>query len=105
MSAIMRLKKGVKIFGVKPEIVLAINIVNEIFERMDLMLTITSIRDGTHSRTSLHYAGYAFDIRCNDLKPSSLNLIIGMIRDSLTDEFDIVLEPDHIHIEFQPKSL
>ena len=29
--------------------------------------------------------------------------IVKNLKESLTDEFDVVLESDHIHIEFQPK--
>lgn len=100
----MRFKKGVKIFGVQPELTLAMIVVESIFSTFGFEATITSVVDGKHSRTSLHYAGAAFDVRTSNLvgrgEPKEFS---DMIREALTDEFDVVLESDHIHVEFQPK--
>ena len=100
----MRFKKGVKIFGVRNEISLAIICVNQMFHDFTYSCVITSVTDGKHSRTSLHNSGGAFDVRTRYLEDDEAKEIALEIADALTDEFDVVLEKDHLHIEFQPKS-
>jgi hypothetical protein len=45
----------------------------------------------------------AFDLRTRDTPIKILPLIKKDLQEALTDEFDVVLEKDHFHIEFQPK--
>ena len=52
---------------------------------------------------SLHYSGAAIDVRTRDLQPADVQKIIARIKSCLGDDFDVLLEVDHIHIEFQPK--
>ena len=84
----MRLLEGVKLVGIRPETVIGITAAKWAYEKAGAVLTVTSIVDGKHSRGSLHYVGYAFDCRIRDLSP---------------DQLDIVVEDDHIHVEYQPK--
>ena len=64
---------------------------------------ITSGRDGKHKTNSLHYAGKAIDIRTRDLKKSLVQKLARALRSKLGGKFDVVVETDHIHIEFDPK--
>ena len=99
----MRFKKGVKIFGVRNELTLAMIIANEVYRNHGYGCTITSGVEGTHSKASLHYSGCAFDTRTRDIEDWIVSSIYSDIKDSLNDEYDVILESDHIHIEFQPK--
>jgi hypothetical protein len=96
-------KKGVQLFGIRPEMLIALRVAEKIYNDLSTTLVITSVVDGEHSRGSLHYAGQAVDIRTRHAPQESLQNIVGLIATRLTDEFDVVLEKDHIHIEFQPK--
>lgn len=60
-------------------------------------LYITSLREGNHSPGSLHYNGNAFDIRKVD-KISATD-----IQNVLGKDWDVVSEPSHMHIEYDPK--
>ncbi len=100
----MLLKQNVKINGLRPELLLAIVIVNDVYKHFDEELVITAITDGIHSKTSLHYVGFAFDCRIWYFDKNEIPQVVKMIKEALTDEFDVVLEKDHIHIEFQPKT-
>lgn len=97
----MRLKSGVRILGAKPEIVLAMQIAADVYARNNHRLTVTSVVEGTHSRGSIHYQGLAFDARLPEL--SSRADVVAALKESLGQDFDVALEADHIHIEFQPK--
>jgi hypothetical protein len=63
-------------------------------------LVITCGTDGKHRTGSLHYIGHAVDIRRSSLKDAELT--VGKFRNVLGDDFDVILEPTHIHVEFQP---
>ena len=63
--------------------------------------TITSGKDSKHSENSLHYKGLAIDLRSRDMK--NPKLVVKMLKMALDYELDIVLESDHIHIEYDPK--
>jgi len=63
-------------------------------------LVVTSTYEGDHSAGSLHYADLAFDIRLPKAKATTIAL---EIQQALGEDFDVVLEPTHIHIEYDPK--
>jgi len=63
---------------------------------------VTSKRDGVHSSGSLHYIGRAIDTRypkaCLDRQ-----VFANTLRIALGQDFDVVPEGNHIHIEYDPK--
>ena len=106
----IRLETGVRIDTMSSQIVLAMIIADNVlrsFESNDLV--ITSICEGKHSRGSLHYIGHAFDIRLPSLDTTKNLIIVNKLNDALNahstnlKSFDVVLEHNHIHIEYQPK--
>jgi len=99
----MKLKKGVKITGIKPELVLAITVVNDEYTKYGKELVITSIMDGKHSRKSLHYTGCAIDTRTRYFTDLEKLAIADDIRKRLGHHFDVIVETNHMHIEFQPQ--
>lgn len=99
----MRLKKGIKIQGVRPELLIGIIVANDVYKSNGQELTITSVTDGKHSSTSLHYTGCAVDLRINDVPQSKLSIIVAQLKEKLTVDFDVVLESTHIHLEYQPR--
>ena len=62
-------------------------------------MVITSTYEGSHSEGSLHYANLAVDIRKNKAKVLSYK----EIKQALGKDYDVILEGDHIHIEYDPK--
>ncbi len=95
----MTFKSGVQIRGIRPEIAVALSVASLL--RTDVVCT--SVTEGKHSRGSLHYVGAACDLRTRHLAPPELASFVRNLRGALTEEFDVVAESDHIHIEFQPK--
>jgi len=98
----MRYKKGVTLFGVSAEILAALVVADSVWKRLGEELVVTSITDGKHKFGSLHYLGYAGDVRTRYFQDGGVEAA-DQLRDALTDEYDVVLESTHIHIEFQPK--
>ena len=101
----MKLKKGVRILGVKPELAFVMPLINEIVRCYDLKegMVITSVTDGKHGRGSKHYSGYGIDIRTRNMKPLRQKACTQELKANLGSDFDVVLEKDHIHLEYDPK--
>jgi hypothetical protein len=101
----MKIKEGVKLNGLNPIMTLALLVVKDVYDKYaGVELVITSATDGKHSNASFHYIGNALDIRTRGFKAQEHKKeAADKIRENLGQEFDVVLEKTHIHIEFQPK--
>lgn len=101
----MNLKNCVSATGLRPELLLAILIAERVYQKHGHTLTVTSLLDGRHSKTSLHYAGQAADFRTTaaNIPNSTIDAIVTDLRKALTVDYDVVKEADHIHLEFQPR--
>ena len=93
-------------FGLRPEMVSAQPIVVNVFDNHGLpMVMWTSGVDRTHSISSLHYVGAAVDVWWDDgnWDPFEKPKVGRDLREQLGSHYDVVEEPQHIHIEYQPK--
>lgn len=100
----IQIKKGVRIRAMQPPVVLAISIAAGVYEYFSQeSMTVTSLCEGHHKRGSAHYSGRAFDLRIWGLEEDIEN-IVKCLKHDLGDEFDVILESDHIHVEYDPKS-
>lgn len=102
------LKEGVRINGAHfyREMTLICDVLRETAPpTKDGAVWITSANDSKHMDTSLHYKNRAFDIRIFNLKNGSqkeLESWTARIRERLGDSYDVILEKDHLHIEYHP---
>lgn len=102
----IEIKPGVSIRGVRNETTWAFVIAASVYQKHGLGLTVTSVTEGVHGHASLHYPGFAMDLRTHSIPDLALRKQIAKeIDDALGDEFDVIHKehPPHIHIEFQPK--
>jgi len=100
----MKLKEGVKIQGISTELLFALNVADQVYREYDLGgMVVTSLLDGRHSSTSLHYSGNAADLRTRNLGPDASESVRDDIKDRLGIDYDVILESDHIHVEYQPR--
>jgi len=106
----MLLKAGVSLRCLKREIRRALNIIEDVYINIaGHESIITSTTEGTHSPSSLHYAGQAVDIALPGahnmyVRPGgSTNAVVKKLREMLGKDYDVVLEKDHIHVEYDPK--
>ena len=70
-------------------------------------LWVTSVHDGTHKAGSLHYDGFAADLRVKNLAEKVWRLAADELSAALGPEYDVLLETDpkagpHVHVEFDP---
>ncbi len=106
MKAKCSLKGGpnaARIHGLRPEMVVALIIIKDAFMGRGANCVVTSGMEGQHRRGSLHYVGHALDFRTGSMSREQVSEIAVEIREGLGVDFDVVVEPGHLHIEFQPK--
>jgi Hedgehog amino-terminal signalling domain. len=72
----------------------------DVFDDLGYDVTITSGTEGDHAEESFHYNGLAIDVRTRDLTQQEAKGARSILEDALNQEYDVVLEKDHIHIEF-----
>jgi len=96
----MLLKAGVDISRLERNTRRSLSKVAYIFSDEIELFIITSTYEGNHSAGSLHYANQAYDVRVPD---QSRMRILARIKAVLTDDFDVVMERTHYHIEYDPK--
>lgn len=78
---------------------------------------VTSVKDGRHSTHSRHYIGLAVDVRTygtrlgaiapDNAVPSQVELAeawVLRLKQFLGPDYDVVLERDHIHVEWDQKA-
>ena len=99
----MVLKQGVKITNLKPQLIIAIIVANDVYNLHKQELVITSCDDSKHGIGTLHGQGYAFDCRTSYFTNGEAQRVANEIRAKIDDAFDVVYEGDHIHIEYDPK--
>lgn len=99
----MKMKKGVKLGGVKPEIVTAYMLVDAVYASMGLTCTLTSCTEGKHSDNSLHYTGYAGDFRTRNVPKWERSNLADKVQHMLGSDFDVILHNTHLHIEYDPE--
>ena len=99
----MKLKHSVKLGDLKPQTVLAMQVAAEVYREVGAEFVITSVNDSKHMTNSLHYSGYAFDCRIWTLEEDMRQSVTNDISAALGEDFDVVLESDHIHLEWDPQ--
>lgn len=116
MLTLLKFKKDCRLQGWKEEMNPALMVCWIICAQHDTECLVNSCNDGRHGETSLHYAGYAFDLDTHDTDndgnryckfPISGQELADIIRSCLPPDYDVIFEGapgnEHIHIEYQPK--
>jgi hypothetical protein len=98
----MLIKLGVDISRLERPIRRALNVIDEVLREHGEEAVITSTYEGDHSPGSLHYANLAVDIRLPKNNPTGVALAI---QQKLGEDYDVIVEMTHIHIEYDPKGV
>lgn len=96
-------KEGVRLDGAKVETFMGICIAAFVLHQNGHVCTVTSVMDGRHMENSLHYKGRAFDLRSRMIPKDKQARMVMAFKDALGDDWDVVLEKDHFHLEYDPK--
>lgn len=102
-EGMIRLKEGVNLNGTQGEAFEIMVAAREAFGFFGADAIITSGQDGKHGKGSLHGAGYALDFRIRHVSRVIAEKVVERMRKALGKDYDIVLEKDHIHGEWDKK--
>jgi hypothetical protein len=98
----MLIKAGVDISRLSRDIRRGVGVVAVYLLEKGTELVVTSTYEGNHGAGSLHYSNDAFDFRT----PSWFGKIEGeKLSGKLGSGYEVVVESDHIHVEWDPKKL
>jgi hypothetical protein len=97
-----RFKQGVDLRGVRPEMILSWPIMATVFAKYGYETVITSVCDGEH-KSLVHPVGLGTDYRTWDIPREEQEKIVEDAQKALGESYDVVLEKDHIHTEFDPR--
>jgi hypothetical protein len=99
----MRIKSGVVLWDMEPYLVDVFDLIDDVTRMIaGRDAVITSGREGKHSEGSLHYRGCAVDLRTWGMTPSVQREYVEVLSEVLGDDFDVVLELTHVHVEYDP---
>lgn len=98
----LALKPGVKLDGLRPHMIHALADIVEAYENLKQTCTVTAGGDGKHMEGSLHGMGNALDFRRWNLQDPQGFIVT--LRRKLGKDYDVILETDHIHVEYDPKT-
>lgn len=96
----IKIKEGASIVGLKIEMRPALIEADKIWNAYGQPLTITCGLDGEHSAGSLHYYGYAVDLRIRDFTEIQKQTAWANLKSKLGVAYDVVLHKTHIHVEY-----
>jgi hypothetical protein len=104
----LQFKEGVSFKGLQPQMLIALQVVEEEFGRMSLDTMITSGSDGEHMKGSLHGKGLALDFRTKHASGIMKGIYLGIQKRLAPIGFDILWEKptlpeEHLHVEYDPK--
>ena len=101
----MRIKSGVRFASPEMAMMMATMVVQQVYIELDpgpCRLVVTGAVEG-HKHPSKQVYGGALDFRTRDLDLFVQGEFARICRDRLGDGFDIVLEKDHLHVEYDYK--
>lgn len=105
-TKLYKIKEGVSTTHLKYVLANKLNqiaLICKLINGVNYVMTITSGNDGVHKKYSKHYVNEAIDIRTRDMSEHDKILTKIWIKKWLGVNYNVILESDHIHIEYDPE--
>lgn len=101
----LKIKPGVKVTGVTSPMLIAIMVADSYCKDINVDCVLTSGIDGRHSIKSKHYSGNALDFRTRDMNGTQQTMFADAMTVALGTDYDVVLEHNHLHVEYEPRQI
>ena len=98
----MNIKEGATVEGCQWQMFHAALVAEQIYKKYGAECVITAGTNGKHMEGSLHYKGLALDLRTFNVSGRELQIKVAL-QQALGKDYDVVIEKDHIHVEYDPK--
>lgn len=96
----MKIKKGVILAGLRMEMRAVLIVADRIWSINGKELVVTSGLDSAHTAGSLHYYGYAVDLRTRYFDKRKIDKVVFELNEALDENYDVILHSNHIHVEY-----
>ena len=99
----MKIKEGVIMTGIQLPMRLALIAADQIWREYGYELVVTEATGGEHSASSLHYYGYAVDIRASEkwgYEQSHIGEMVKKLKQALGSDYNVVIHSSHVHCEY-----
>lgn len=97
----LRKKDGVLLIGLQPVMRKVLIHAADIWEQLGQELVVTSGLEGNHSVGSMHYYGYALDLRSRYFDEDQIDQAVNALQHRLGQLYVVLKESDHIHVHFK----
>jgi len=96
----VKIKNGVTMTGLQLPMRLVLKEANWLWKEHGEELVVTAATDGEHSAGSLHYYGYAVDLRCRYFSTVTSQTITDKLQVKIGSGYTVLFETDHIHVQY-----
>jgi hypothetical protein len=96
----MKIKKGASLAGLQIQMRKVLIEADALWKENGQELVVTEGTGGTHSVGSLHYYGYALDLRTRDFDDAIKPGIAAALKGAVGKDYDVILHKTHIHVEY-----
>lgn len=98
---LLEVKEGVRLDGLSIKIRKVLIAAAKVWSDHGQTLVVTSGLDGVHSVGSLHYYGYAVDLRTRYFdKDQVLDVVNDLVNEIGCDKYTVILHKTHIHVHY-----
>ena len=102
-DVMLRFKDGVSV-TFTPQVNRILEAAEYSFQAHGYSCVCTAGTDGKHMEGSLHYKALAVDLRSRHVAAEMLPKIVSELKERLGKDYDVIIEGDHVHAEFDPKT-
>lgn len=96
----MKIKNGVNLKGIQLQMRPVLLEAERIWKEHGQELVITAGLEGMHSAGSLHYYGYAVDLRTRYFDKNIIQGVANALKAALNNEYNVIVHSTHIHVEW-----
>lgn len=102
-DVMLRFKDGVSV-TFTPQVNRILEAAEYSFQAHGYSCVCTAGTDGKHMEGSLHYKALAVDLRSRHVAAELLPKIVSELKERLGKDYDVIIEGDHVHAEYDPKT-